>query len=341
MGHRKQSAPRHGSLAFRPRGRAGDIAPRVKNWADIDSPKPILLGFIGFKAGTTHAIVTGDNPRTPTFGKPVFRVTTIVASPPLTICGIRLYGKNVYGEYALTEVYSDKLPKVYERVLPKGCLKKKFDVNALDGFAEKTKRVMIFVGAEPSQANLPQKNPIIYEVEVGGGKSPKERLDYAKSILGSQIRAKDVFRPGEYIDTIGITRGKGFQGPVKRFGIKKKQHKSRKSVRAVGCIGPWHPAMVVYTVARAGQMGFSQRVEYGKRILLADSTGGDMMFNPKGGFDHFGVVKGDYLVIDGSVQGPPKRPVVIRFTMRKKSEKPAAPKIIQMSVSPIAIKGAA
>ncbi|MGD0329565.1 MAG: 50S ribosomal protein L3 [Nitrososphaeria archaeon] len=341
MGHRKQSAPRHGSLAFRPRGRAGDITPRVKNWADIDSPKPILLGFIGFKAGTTHAIVTGDNPKTPTFGKPVFRVTTIVASPPLTVCGIRLYGKDVYGEYALTEVYSDKLPKVYERVLPKGCLKKKFDVNALDSFAEKTKRVMIFVGAEPSQANLPQKNPIIYEVEVGGGKSLKERLDYAKSILGSQIRAKDVFRPGEYIDTIGITRGKGFQGPVKRFGIKKKQHKSRKSVRAVGCIGPWHPATVVYTVARAGQMGFSQRVEYGKRVLLADSTSADTMFNPKGGFEHFGVVKGDYLIIDGSVQGPPKRPVVMRFAIRKRAEKPVAPKIIQMSVSPIAIKGAA
>ena len=88
-------------------------------------------------------------------------------------------------------------------------------------------------------------------------------------------------------------------------------------------------------------MGFSQRTEYGKRVLLADSAGADMMFNPKGGFDHFGVVKGDYLIIDGSVQGPPKRLVVMRFTMRKRSEKPVVPKVIQMNVSPIAIKGAA
>ncbi len=68
------------------------------------------------------------------------------------------------------------------------------------------------------------------------------------------------------MDVIGITKGKGFEGPVTRFGIKRKQHKSRKSVRAVGVIGPWHPAAVMYTVARAGQHGFHQRTETGKRI---------------------------------------------------------------------------
>lgn len=334
MGHRKKSAPRHGSLAFRPRGRAGDIMPHVRNWTVVDSPKPTVLGFVGFKAGTIHAMLMGDNPRAPTLGKPIFKVATVVASPPMTIGGIRLYGRNDGGRYVLTELYSDRLPKEYGRVLPEGCLKKKYDLSVLDKFAGEAELVTVLAGVEPSAAGLSQKKPIILEVEVGGGRSTKERIDYAKSILGSKVHVRDVFRPGEYVDTIGITKGKGFQGPVKRFGIKRKQHKSRKSVRAVGCIGPWHPAVVTYTVARAGQMGFSQRVEYNKRVISADSVGEGAMFNPRGGFEHFGIVRGDYMVLEGSVQGPPKRPVVVRFSMRKKSEKPVPPKVIQMSVFP-------
>lgn len=341
MGHRKKSAPRHGSLAFRPRGRAGDIVPRVKNWADVNSPKPILLGFVGFKAGTTHAIVAGDNPRSPTFGKSLFKVTTVISVPPMTVCGIRLYGKDVRGEHALCDVYSNKLSKLYERAFPRGYLKGKFDVGVLDALIEKTKRIVLIVGVEPSEANLPQKKPIILEIDVGGGKSMKERLDFAKSVLGSKVKLKDVFKPGDFVDTIGITRGKGFQGPVKRFGIKRKQHKSRKSVRAVGCIGPWHPAAVTYAVARAGQMGFSQRTEYGKRILVCDSTKEGEMFNPKGGFEHYGVVTGDFVVLEGTVQGPPKRPVVLRFSMRRREERVEAPKLLHLNVSPIPIKGVA
>lgn len=338
MGHRKKSAPRHGSLAFRPRVRAGDLVPRVRNWGWLDSPKPTLLGFIGFKAGMMHTIISGENPRSPTFGKPVFRASTVLACPPIRICGIRLYGEDVNGECALTEVYSDKLPKVYERTLPKGCLTKKFDVKILDNFVENVKRIVAIIGAEPYEAKLPRKKPIILEVEIGGGKSVKDRIDYAKSILGSTLRVKDIFKAGDFVDTIGITKGKGFQGPVKRFGIKRKQHKSRKSVRAVGCLGAWHPAAVTYTVPRAGQMGFHQRTVYNKRILICALTEENLVFNPEGGFKHFGVVKGDYLIVDGSVQGPPRRPVVLRFAVRRKVEKPIPPKIIYTSVTQIPVK---
>jgi len=338
LGHRKKSAPRRGSLAFRPRVRAGDIVPRVRYWGWSDSPKPTLLGFIGFKAGMMHTIVSGENPRAPTFGKPVFRASTVLVCPPIRICGIRLYGESVKGECALTEVYYDKLPKVYERALPKGYLGKKYDLKVLDNLVENVKRVVAIVGAEPSEVKLPRKKPIILEVEVGGGKSIKDRLEYAKSILGSTVRVKDVFKVGDFVDTIGITKGKGFQGPVKRFGIKRKQHKSRKSVRAVGCLGAWHPAAVTYTVPRAGQMGFHQRTEYNKKILICASTDENTFFNPPGGFKHFGIVKGDYIVVDGSVQGPPKRPIVLRFAVRKKEEKPTPPKIIYTSVTPITVK---
>ena len=339
MGHRKQSAPRHGSLAFRPRARAGDIFPRIRSWVDINNPKPIVLGFTGFKAGMIHVIITGDNPRTSTIGKPLFRAATVVAAPAMMVCGIRLYGRSVHGEHALIEVYSDKLPKVYELALPKGYFKSKFDVNILDKFVEKTMKITVIVGSEPSLASLPQKKPRIFEIEIGGGKSIQERLSYAKSILGNKLSVGDVFKAGEYVDAIGITRGKGFQGVVKRFGVKKKQHKSRKSVRAIGVLGPWHPAAVTYTTPRAGQMGFHKRTEYNKRLLRVGSTSQGMTFNPSGGFFHFGKVSGDYIIVDGSIEGTPKRPIVFRFAIRKTAEKPTTPKIVEVSISPVEVRG--
>src|SRR3972149_2252191 len=58
------------------------------------------------------------------------------------------------------------------------------------------------------------------------------------------------------IDAVAITKGKGWEGPITRWGVKKKQHKSRKSVREVGSLGPISPASIMYTVPRAGQRGF-------------------------------------------------------------------------------------
>ena len=48
--------------------------------------------------------------------------------------------------------------------------------------------------------------------------------------------------------------------------------KSRKTVREVGSLGPISPQSIMYTVPRAGQTGFHQRVEYDKRILVMGNT---------------------------------------------------------------------
>lgn len=54
------------------------------------------------------------------------------------------------------------------------------------------------------------------------------------------------------IDIIGVTKGHGFTGVVKRFGVRKLQRKTHRGVRKVACIGAWHPENVRFTVARAG-----------------------------------------------------------------------------------------
>ena len=148
------------------------------------------------------------------------------------------------------------------------------------------------------------------------------------------MRITDVFQVGQNIDVFGITRGKGIEGPVTRFGVKRKQHKSRKSVRAVGTLGPISPAVVMYTVARQGQRGFHQRTEYNKRILIMSNTEKDAenSINPSGGFKHFGLVKGDYIVVRGSVPGVPKRLVKMRQPIRSVSKKVVEPKVVELVV---------
>src|SRR5438094_779526 len=132
--------------------------------------------------------------------------------------------------------------------------------------------------------------------------------------LGRRIKVPDVFKEGMDVDVIGITKGKGIQGPVKRWGIKKLKHKSRKTVRGVGSIGPWHPHYVMYSVPRAGQMGFAQRTEYNKQILKIGDNGADV--TPKGGFLHYGPIKTEFTLLRGTIPGPANRLVALRTPAR-------------------------
>jgi large subunit ribosomal protein L3 len=87
----------------------------------------------------------------------------------------------------------------------------------------------------------------------------------------------------------------------------------------------------MYTVPRAGQMGFHQRLEYNKRIL-AILNANENNITPKGGFMHFGVLKGDYIIVRGSVPGAIKRLVKLRYAIRPKVEKVVEPKIVDIVV---------
>lgn len=331
MGHRKYSAPRRGSVAFRPRARAKSLEARVRTWPQTVAEKSSLLGFAGFKAGSIHILSIDDREKTPNFGKQLLNSATVIVTPPLKIIGIRAYRNNSYGQHAMFDVYAKDLPKELSR---------KFEAkNKEDAFAkaeaelDKVSSIMAIVSITPSSVGLSQKIPFVFEVAVSG-KDPKSQYDYVKSILGKEVRIKDIFQTGQNIDVFGITRGKGVEGPITRFGVKRKQHKSRKSVRAVGTLGPISPAVVMYTVARQGQRGFHQRTEYNKRVLLMSSTDkdGEQSINPTGGFKHFGLVKGDYIVVRGSVPGVPKRLIKLRQPIRNVPKKILEPKLLEVVV---------
>ena len=86
----------------------------------------------------------------------------------------------------------------------------------------------------------------------------------------------------------------------------------------------------MYTVARAGQMGFHQRTETGKRILLV-GNGKEKPITPAGGFLHFGPVNGDYAVLRGSVPGPARRFVMVRMPVRSAPKSQGPPQVIEVS----------
>ncbi len=303
----------------------------MRTWPQLVAEKSSLLGFAGFKAGGIHILTVDDREKTPNFGKQLLNAATVIATPPIKIIGIRGYTRDLYGQHAIFDVYAKDLPKELSR---------KFDAKSTDdgiskaeSLLESASDVMAIVAISPNSIGLGQKVPFVFEVAVSG-KDPRSQYDYVKSLLGREIRNTDVFQIGQNIDVFGITRGKGIEGPITRFGVKRKQHKSRKSVRAVGTLGPISPAVVMYTVARQGQRGFHQRTEYNKRVLIISNTDKDAQnsINPPGGFKHFGQVKGDYIVVRGSVPGVPKRLVKMRQPIRGVSKKVLEPKVLEVVV---------
>ena len=331
MGHRKQSAPRHGSLSYRPRKRVRRVSGRIRHWPE-QAAEPQILGFAGYKVGMTHVLLIDDKPNSPWFGREISRAVTIVDTPPMLVASIRGYGQNGGELQAIGETWIENLPRDIRRVMP---WPKEYDAKAslakftksLDDVQELRIRLL----TQPKQAGIGKKKPEIIECSIFGG-SIKEQFDYAVPLLGQEIRVRDIFQPGQFLDVVAVTKGKGFQGVVKRFGVSKLPHKSRKRIRAVGTLGPWHPSRIMYTVPRAGQMGFHQRTEYNKRLLRIGEKSDDI--TPTGGFPHYGNLQSDFLLIDGSIPGPTRRLVRLRVPSRPKPLPDKPPEIVYISTTP-------
>ena len=318
MGHRKTHAPRHGSLAYLPRKRAKRLLARIRYWPKIDEDTPRLLGFTGYKAGMTYVFAIEDRKRSPNFGKEVVRPATVLETPPMIVCGIRTYTKTPYGLRNLTEAWMEDPPSELERVL---ILPEKFNseetIKKIQENIDRTAKIRVIAMTQPKQTSVPKKKPDLTEIEIGGGTIEK-RLEYAKSLLGKTVTPEEAFKDGQYIDIAAVSTGKGFQGPVKRYGVAILQHKGRKTKRGIATLGPWNPHHVMYSVPRAGQMGFHQRTEYNKRILKIGKDGKEITV--KGGFIRYGTVKGPYILLEGSVPGTEKRPVRLRYPARPPRE---------------------
>ena len=149
------------------------------------------------------------------------------------------------------------------------------------------------------------------------------QLEYAKENLGTEFSIGDVFEEGIFVDAVGVTKGYGWQGVIKRFGGKLQSHKNSKKRRQHGNMGDFGTGYVRKTIRQGGQTGYHQRTEYNKRILSIASAE-DKSITPAGGFLHYGEVNSDYVLVKGSLPGPAKRLVRFRDATRG-SDKAAHP----------------
>lgn len=292
-----RKSPRKGSLQFWPRKRAAKLLPSA-NWNAIPSKKP-LKGIIAYKAAMMSAYVLDETEHSMTKGKKKVVPVTILECPDSRIFSIRLYknGK-VKSEFLAENLNKDLKRKVK---LPKSN-KSLGNINSED-FDD----IRIIIYSEVKKTKI-KKTPDLLEIGLEG--SFEEKLNFVKEKLTKPITLEDVFEKGQLIDIRGVTKGKGLQGPVKRFGIHLKSHKSEKGQRRPGSIGPWHPARVTFKVPMAGQMGLFTRVVYNNKII---DLGNEKKFK---NLSHYGNINTNYLIVTGSVQGPKKRAVLLTQSMR-------------------------
>ena len=290
----KISRPRYGSLQFWPRKRAERFLPSV-NWSAIQGEG--FLGFIAYKVGMATAIVKDSTPKSMTLGKKLAVPVTFLEVPPMKIYSVRFY-KN--GK-VITEIVVSK-DKELKRIVKvtKNNFKNLDDVKDFDDV-----RVIIYSIVKDSGI---KKTPDIAEIGIGG----KDKLNFIKNYIGKEIALESMKL--EIYDVRGLTKGKGLSGPVARFGISLKQHKSEKGVRKPGSLGPWHPARVIFRVPLSGQFGMFSRPHYNLKVLGSSNTLKDkIQLKP---FKNYGNIKTNYLALHGSVQGPAKRQVLLTAPLR-------------------------
>ena len=236
MGHRKRSQPRRGSLAYSPRIRAKSMEARVRAWPKINSDEPRLLAHAGYKAGCVQLVSIDDREHTPSHGKQLVTLGTVIATPPITIVGIRGYSIDTnHTRNAEFDSFAKDLPKNVQnnlKIKTEGT-----PIDEAEKHLRKIKEIFAIVTTTPGDVSLEMKKPYIFEIKVEGGDIPKQFV-FTKELLGKTVKVDEVFESGTYVDTAAITKGKGWQGVIYRWGVKRKQHKSRKTVREVGSLGP-------------------------------------------------------------------------------------------------------
>lgn len=303
--------PHRGSLGYRPKKRASSPVPRIKSWPQIEEVK--MLGFCGYKAGMTQVVLRDDRKHSISAGEEITRAASVIEAPPLMLFGVRLYSMDSYGLKPLAEGWK------FTRELPRALRepKQEKEIEELEGSLEKAEEVRALIHTLPRRTGTGRKRPEILEYKLSGG--VEEAFSYIKERLGSEVRVGEIFEAGELIDVAAVSKGKGFQSPLKRYGVKHLPRKSRKGKRRAGNLGPWHPSAMMWTVPHSGQMGFHHRTEYNKRILKL-SSGEDEEITPSGGFINYGEVRSDYMLVDGSIPGAKKCLVRFRPALRKRGE---------------------
>jgi len=199
--------------------------------------------------------------------------------------------------------------------------------------------IRVIAHTQMKKLNMRQKKAHIMEIQINGG-DIQQKIDFGYALFEKTVPVDTVFSQNEMVDTIGVTKGHGFEGVVTRWGVTRLPRKTHRGLRKVACIGAWHPANVQWSVARAGQNGYHHRTEINKKIYrvgkptsedpnnaVTESDLTSKSITPLGGFPHYGVVNHAFLMVKGCVVGPKKRVVTVRKTLVPQTSRTALEEI--------------
>jgi large subunit ribosomal protein L3e len=304
---------------------------------------------MGYKSGMTHIIREVDKPGSKAHKKEVCEPVSVLETPPMIAIGVIGYVEGPNGLYTLNSVFARHLSEEvlrrffknwYSSTKRKSFVKKaqnfcshnnkkhtsinsEFELNEMKNHAR-----VIRVLCHSQVAKLPglrSKKAHLIEIQVNGG-SIGDKIKFSQNIIEKAIPVEAVLQANGMVDTIAITKGKGTKGVISRWGVTRLPRKTHRGLRKVACVGAWHPSAIRWTVARHGQKGRFHRTEINKKIYRLGKMGQnsttstnfdltDLNLNPMGGFPRYGIVREDFIIIKGSVQGCVRQAITLRHSM--------------------------
>jgi len=305
---------------------------------------------MGYKAGCTHILREVNKPGSKLHKKEAVEMVTILETPPLVVVGLVGYVATPRGLRTLTTVWAHHLTETVKRRFYKNwyrAKKKAFSKYSAhitahgDGdIKEQLKRmskycsvIRVLAHTQIRKVKLRQKKAHLMEIQINGGATVADKVKWGYDLFERQVPVDTVFSQNDFVDLIGVTKGKGYAGVISRWGCAMLQRKTHRGYRKVACIGAWHPARVRWTVSRAGQQGYHHRTEINKKVYRIGkpakdektgklewnaATGADLTeknITPLGGFPHYGEVNDYFMMIKGCVVGPKKRIITIRKSL--------------------------
>jgi len=233
--------------------------------------------------------------------------------------------------------------KAFDRYAARIALDKKDFDNELNRMSKFCTVIRVLAHTQIRKLKLRQKKAHLLEIQVNGG-SIADKVAFGKNLFEKKVSVSSVFNINEMIDVIGVNKGHGYTGVVKRWGAAKLPRKTHRGLRKVACVGAWHPARIRYSVARHGQSGYHHRTEINKKIYRigasARGDGGKLNPNastandltvkaitPLGGFPHYGEVNEDFLMLKGAIVGVVKRPLILRKSLIAQTNRNATEEI--------------
>jgi large subunit ribosomal protein L3 len=141
-----------------------------------------------------------------------------------------------------------------------------------------------------------------FNLQGGGVKRVREFRDFSKEVKAGDVLGAGLFAPGDYVDAIGTTKGRGFEGVVGRHAFRggDSTHGAKGWHRRAGAIGQrLFPGTVMRGMRMPGHMGQVRRTAQNLQVVQVHEA--DNLLLIKGAIPGS---NGDYVIIRESKKRP-------------------------------------